>query len=164
MSSELDDLIAQGYVFRNEVGFTGLESAGVAYVGVTTGEKDVVVLGRSYSSSESMLTVELFEATYTGGTPARTLNRRLSSTRPAPASFMAGVTPGTLGSVITGVTLRAATSTGSAALSVSGDESKLYLKAGTQYVVRITNGGSNSANIGAAFDVRQVVGGISLEN
>lgn len=164
MSSDLDDLIAQGYVFRNEVGFTGVAAAGVAYMGITVGSRELVVLSRAYSSSESTLTIELFEATFTGGTPARTINRRLNSNRASPAAFLAGVTPGALGSVLTGVTLRAGTSGGAAVLQVAGDESKLYLKAGTQYVVRFTNGGSNAANIGASVDIRQVVGGISVEN
>lgn len=165
MSSDLDDLIAQGYVFRNEIGFTGVAAAAVAYMGVTVGaSREAVVLSRAYSSSESTLTIELFEATFTGGTPARVINRRLNNSRPSPAAFFSGVTPGALGSVLTGVTLRAGSSGGAAVLQIAGDDSKLYLKAGTQYVVRFTNGGSNAANIGASFDVRQAVGGVSLEN
>lgn len=165
MASEIDDLVARGYVFRNEIGFTGVASGAAVYMGVTVGQtSELVVLGRSYSSSESVLVVELFEASFTGGTPARRINRRLSSTRTAPADFFIGVTPGALTTVLTGLTLRAGSTAGSASLQLAGDESKLYLKRGTQYVLRFTNGGSGVAAIGAAFDVRENPLGTTLES
>lgn len=156
-----DYLAAQGLVWRSEVSFTGVAAAGFAYLGITTGADEVVILQRAYSSSEAVLTVELFEATFTGGTDARTLNRRFKQAAEAkPATVKFGVTPGTLpGAPITGLTLRAGVSTGSAQLAVTGDDSHLYLEAGKSYVVRYTNGGANPANISNSFDWRKVLGG-----
>lgn len=154
-----DYLAAQGLIFRAEVSYSGIAAAGFAYTGVTVGADEVVILQRAYSSSDTALTVELFEANYTAGSAARTLNRRFSNTDPLPATIMQGVTPGTLGDPITAVTLRAATGTGTAALQITGDDSHLYLKPNTSYVVRYTNGGGQAATISNAFDFRKVLKG-----
>lgn len=153
-----DYLIAQGLIFRTELAYTGVTASGFAYTGIQTGN-EVVILQRAYSSTESVLTVELFEASFTGGTAARTLNRRFNSTEPNPLTVMQGVTPGTLGTALTGVTLRATTSTGSAQLAISGDDSRLYLKPNTSYIVRYTNGGAGAATIGNSFDYRKTLTG-----
>lgn len=159
-SASLDDyLAAQGLIFRAEVSYAAVPAAGPVYTGVTTGADEVVILQRAYSSSDTAMTVELFEATYSAGTPARTLNRRFSNTDPLPATIVQGVTPGALGSPITGVTLRAATGTGTAALQITGDDSHLYLKANTSYVVRYTNGGSQAATLSNSFDFRKALKG-----
>lgn len=163
-AARLDDVLAaQGFIFRAEMSLTGVLAAGFAYVGITTGPEELAILQRAYTSSEALLTVELFEASYTGGSAAKTLNRRLSNTDPVPATIMAGVTPGTLGTSITGVVLRAPTGTGSSALAISGDDSRLYLKANTSYVVRYTNGGGQTATISNAFDFRKVLKGSAAD-
>lgn len=154
-----DFIIASGFVFSSDAGFAGVGAGTAVHIGVLTGSLEVLILQRSYGSSESQLTVELFEATFTGGTPARTFNRRLSSTEVQPAIVHAGVTPGALETAITGTTLRAATSGGSASLQVSGDERRIYLKEGTSYVIRMTNGGSGAAVIGTSFDYRKALKG-----
>lgn len=162
----IDYLVAQGLVFRIELGYSGVGAGSYAYTGVTTGNQEVVVLQRSFGSSESVLTAELFEASFsggtapnTGGTSPRLFNRRLSSTEPAPATVLQGVTPGALGNAITAATLRAGSTTGSASLQVSGDESRIYLKANTSYVIRYTNGGAGAASIGNSIDFRKVLKG-----
>ncbi len=150
---------AQGLVFRAELGFSGVPAAGPVYSGITTGPEELVILQRAYSSSESILLVELFEATFSAGTPARILNRRFASAQTIPATVMQGVTPDALGAAITGVTLRAGSTTGSASLTVPGDASRLYLKPATSYVVRYTNQGAGAATIGNSFDFRKVLKG-----
>ncbi len=152
-------VIAQGLVFRAELAFAGVAAAGFAYTGVTTGPDEIVVLQRAYTSSESILTAELYEASFTGGTPARTWNRRLASANVNPAGVFQGVVPGALGSIITGVTLRAGSTTGSSSVNVPGDESRLYLKPNTQYVVRYINQGAGAATIANGFDFRKVLKG-----
>lgn len=152
-------LIAQGLIFRAELSYAGVAAAGVAYTGIATGADEVVILQRSYSSSESTLTVELFEATFTPGGDPRLLNRRLAIASAAPATVKTGVTPGALGAVVTGNTYRASTGTGQTSVTVPGEDNKIYLKANTQYVVRYTNGGSNAATIGNALDFRKVLKG-----
>lgn len=163
MATQLDDLTSLGYVFRYEVGFAAVPAGGSVYIGVQTLGKEVVVLARSYGSTGSVVTAELHEASYSGGMLSRRFNRRLSSTRAEPLAMRENVTPGALGNPITSATLRAATATGAAALAVSGDESKIYLKANTQYVVKITNGHNSVADIGASFDMRRAVEGTALE-
>lgn len=150
-------VIAQGLVFRAELGYSGVIATGVAYTGITTGADEIVVLQRAYSSSESILLVELFEATWSAGADPRLINRRFNSQQVVPATVKQGVTPGALGAIITGVTLRASTTTGSASLSVPSDDSRLYLKAVTSYVVRYTNQGAGAATIGNSFDFRKTL-------
>jgi hypothetical protein len=150
---------AQGLIFRAEIGYAGIAAAGFAYTGITTGADELVILQRAYSSSESTLTVELFEATFTGGTDPRFLNRRFTSTQANPATIKQGVTPGTLTAPITGATYRASTGTGQTSISVPGDDSRLYLKPNTSYVVRYKNEGAGVAAIANAFDFRKVLKG-----
>ena len=152
-------LIAQGLIFRAEMSFAGIAAADFAYSGITTGADELVILQRAYSSSEAALTVELFEATFTGGTDPRLLNRRLSNTSAKPATIKQGVTPGALGNAITGATYRAVVGTGQASVAVPGDASRIYLKANTSYVVRHTNNGANAATINNGFDFRKTLKG-----
>lgn len=152
-------VIAAGLVGRAELSYAGIAAAGFAYSGITTGPDEVVILQRSYSSSGAILTVDLFEATFTGGTDPRLLNRRLASAPPTSAIVKQGVTPGTLTTPVTGATYRASTGTGQASVSIPGDDSRLYLKANTSYVVRYTNGDTNAATIANSFDFRKALKG-----
>lgn len=154
-----DFILASGLVFSAEAAVNNIASSGTTHIGIMPGANELVILSRSYGSTESAMTIELFEATFTGGAPARTFNRRLSSQEPAPATVMVGVTPSALTTPITGVTLRAQTSGGSAQLQVSGDEKRLYLKAATSYVVRLTNNGAGAATLSTAFDYRRALKG-----
>jgi hypothetical protein len=160
-----DNMIALGLTHRYEVAFVGVASAASAYIGIVTGPEEVVVLGRTYVSDQSVLSVALHEASFTGGADTRHLNRRLSSNSPQPvASMKQGVTPGALGAIITGTKLRSPTSTGNSVLEIHENESKLYLKANTSYVVALTNGGNGTAEIGSSIDMRKVVAGITNES
>lgn len=148
---------ALGLVTRFEIG-ASVAAAGFYYVGLTTPVgPQVRVMSRQYSSSESSLTVELFEATWSAGSAVRTLNRNLAVTPTPPLTLLGNVTPGALGSVITGVTIRAATGTGTSAIQISGDESLLLLKANTNYVIRFTNSGGQIATVSAGLDLRQAM-------
>ncbi|MGL4315328.1 MAG: hypothetical protein ACRCTL_01740 [Pseudomonas sp.] len=69
------------------------------------------------------------------------------------------MTPGALGNAITGATLRATSTTGPSSLQVPGDESRIYLKANTSYVMRYTNGGTGVATIGNSIDFRKALKG-----
>jgi len=153
-------VIASGLIFRAEISYAGVAATnGVIYTGITTGADEVIILQRAYSSSEAALTVELFEASFTVGTDPRTLNRRFNSAQAIPATIKQGVTPGALGTPLTGATYRASVGTGQASISVNGDDSRLYLKPSTSYVVRYTNLGANPATISNAFDFRKALKG-----
>lgn len=157
-SMTFDEFVtAQGLIFRAEISYAGVAAAGVAYTGITTGTDEIVILQRSYSSTEGVLTVELFEASFTGGSDPRLLNRRLANESVAPAAIKTGVTPGTLGAVKTGNTYRASTGTGQTSVTVPGEDNKIFLKANASYVVRYTNGGANAATIGNALDFRKAL-------
>lgn len=151
--------IAQGLVFCAETVYASVGAGLFAYTGITTGPQEVVILQRMHSSSAPILTVELFEASHTAGTPARPFNRRLSVTEQPPATVFLGVTPGALTDPITSIKPRAITSTGTLSVQISGGESRIYLKANTSYVVRYTNGGAGSAEIISSFDFRKVLKG-----
>lgn len=150
--------VTRGLVYRSEIGTTiALAATGVYYVGLVTGAAPIAILSRAYSSSESPLSVDLFEATFTDGAPVRTFNRKLSGPPTPPAQFIGGVTQGTLGAVITGVTLRAPAANGTAQVSIQADDNMLILKPSTSYVLRFTNGGGANAVIGASIDMRLVL-------
>lgn len=150
--------VTRGLVYRAEIGATiATASTGVYYVGLVTGAAKIAILSRSYSSSESPLSVDLFEATFTAGAAVRTFNRDLSGPPTPPAQFIGGVTQGTLGSVITGVTLRAQTAGGTSQIAIQADDNMLILKPSTSYVLRFTNGGGANAVIGASIDMRLVL-------
>lgn len=156
VSQDINEYYAnQGLVFRSDVGAViAVAATGEYFVGFQTGASRVKLLSRSYGSSESPLTVELYKASWTGGTAVRTLNANLAIAGPNPVPLMGGVTPGALGAVVTGLTLRAGTAGGSAQLQVAADASVLIFEAGTSYVIRFLNGGGPNASIGATLAMR----------
>lgn len=156
VSQDINEYYAKmGLVYRSEIGAViAVATTGTYFVGVQASPSRIRVLSRSYSSSESPLTIELFEATFTGGTPVRTLNANQNVGGTSPAPMFGGVTPGSLTTVITGLTLRAPTAGGTAQVSVNADDSVLILKENQPYVIRFTNGGGVNANIGAVINLR----------
>lgn len=154
---EIDAAGIQGDVYRAEFSTTiALAATGTFFLGVVVGNVPLRILARSYSSSESPLTVELIEATFTAGTNARTLSRNLGNSISAPAQFVSGVTPGTLGPVLTGATFRAPSAGGASQVALSADDNVLVTKRNTSYVVRFTNGGGANAIVSGAIDYRAI--------
>lgn len=153
----LRSYIQSGQVWRAEHSALALAAAEVTYLAFVTSNVEMEILTRGYSSTGNAMTVELFEATFTGGTNVRTLNRRLSTAGTTPVQMKTAVTPGALTTVISGLRVLAATSTGSAQVGVSADAGLLILKRNTSYVVRITNSGSGASDIGAAIDYRESI-------
>lgn len=157
MQQNGDACAAIGLVTRYEASFTIALTGGVSYLGfVTPPGTPIRVLGRSYGSSDSPLTIELLEATFTGGTATRTLNRNLTLPVNAPVNMLTNVTPGTFFTgVLTGVTLRSSPALlGASQVSIAGDTNTLILKPNTNYVIRFTNGGGLNAQISAGIDLR----------
>lgn len=148
---------AHSQVYRAEIGATiAVATTGTYFVGMTTGAVPLRILSRAYSSSEFALTIELFEATWSGGVNARTLNKDLGGNQTPPVQFLGGVTPGTLTTVLTGITLRAPTSGGTAQVSLQADNNVLITKPNASYVIRFTNGGGVNAIIGASIEYRLI--------
>lgn len=150
-------LARDGLIWRAEHSALAVPAGASTYLGFVTGDNELEALSRSYSSTGNALVVELFEASFTGGTPAHTINRRLSHAGPPPVQLLTGITPGALGDAITAVRILAPTSTGSAQAGVSADDSLLLLKAQTSYVLRISNTGASAADLGAAIDYRESI-------
>lgn len=145
--------IERGRLWRAEGGGASI-AAGVDFkVGFVTGATQLVAINRAYGSTGSKLVIGLYETSFTGGTPMRVLNRRLSISGPGPISPMEGVTA-SLTSVITQATILASASTGNAQASFFGETTALILKPQTSYVVSLLNGSAQLADIGISFDFR----------
>lgn len=145
--------IERGRVWRAEAGSASVTASTNFLLGILTGSRQIVVTTRSYVSSSPRLVAGLYEAAFTGGSPARTLNRRLESPDSAPFTVTQGVTA-SLGAVITQATILAGVSTGNAQASFFGDTFAIILEPNTSYVVALFNGGAQLAEIGMAFDAR----------
>lgn len=145
--------IERGRIWRAEGGGTGIVSAADYKIGIVTGDTQIVATNRAYGSTGSKLVVGLYRAAFTGGTPMRLLNRRLSMGVLAPMTPMEGVTA-SLTSVVTQATILASSSTGNAQASFFGETTAIILEPNTSYVVSLLNGGAQNADVGIAFDFR----------
>jgi hypothetical protein len=153
----LRSFIELGQVWRAEHSAMAVAAAGVSYLGFVTSNVEMEALARNYGSSGNILLVELFEATFTGGTNVRTLNRKFSVSTPPPIQFKTGITPGALTTALTSTRVLATTSTGSAQVGVFPDSSLVLLKANTSYVLRMTNASAGVADLGASIDYREAL-------
>ncbi|MNN38261.1 hypothetical protein D3C81_1522460 [compost metagenome] len=125
--------------------------------GFVVGETEMVALSREYFTFSTGIRVELFEASFTGGTPAKTINRHLKfKDKPAPIQFFAGVTAGALGTAITGFEYESTTSN---RVGKSGDQEPFIHDALKSYVLRFTNTGSGTQPFSFAVDFRLKVPG-----
>lgn len=152
---ETDDNIAilKGEMFSAEYSTTGLASAATYLVGITTGSRQVMILDRSYTSSESSLRVQLYEVTFSGGSDITRFNRNLIVGGTGPLTIKAGVTA-TLGTPITTATFISTSSANNIQLAIASDAQRFMLKPNTSYVVALTNTGAAAANIGSRFNFR----------
>lgn len=148
--------IGNGIVYSAEYRQVGVAAAGQMLIGFTTTARPMVALDRGYSSTESSLTVELYEVTFTGGTNVTMYNRNQVIGGVSPILFKSGVTA-TLVTPITSRTFIASSSTGSATVAISTDASVIILKPSTSYVVRIVNNGATAATMGAGFTYRELL-------
>jgi len=122
------------------------------HFGCVVGEQDMIALSREYFTMSTALKVELFQALWSGGAAAKTINRRLAfKDLPPPVQWFQGVTPGTLGDPITGFEVE---STSSNRVGKDGDKEPFIHTALTSYVVRITHTGSGNQPFTFAADYR----------
>lgn len=148
--------IQRGRVWKFEISATGVAAGASHLIGMTTGDRSVVIANRVYGATTSVLVAALYEVSFTGGSDPRYANRRLdmpASAELIPVTVKTGVTA-TPVTIITSATILAPSSTGNASIAFQGEGSAFILKANTSYVVALTNGGSGAADIGMAFDVR----------
>lgn len=123
--------------------------------GFVVGERDMIALSRSYATLSTSLTVELYQATFTGGSTMHTINRRLASSGdPKPAQFLYGVTPGALGTKVTGFVSEAATNN---RVGKDGDKEPFVHTALTSYVLRIINSGASTQTFQFSVEYREKI-------
>lgn len=147
-------MIERGRTWKAECGTpTTLTAMTDFKLGFTTPDKEIVILSRDYTATIGEIFAALYEATYTGGTAARVLNRRLGHSGPQLMAVSEGVTA-SLTSVVTSATIRAGSSGGNANAVLPGDLKALILKPLTSYVVSLLNNTAQAGLIGLSFDFR----------
>lgn len=155
MSSRLDDqLRVMGLMFAAEHGATAVATGAALAIGFVTSSKPLIALRRTYSSSGNLLTVNLYEVTFTAGANIqRTYNRNLASANASPVQMKAGVTF-TPNTAIASVVARGVTGANNAQVTVP-DENPLILKPNTSYVLQLINGDPGAADVGFQINMRE---------
>lgn len=150
-AEETFELAKLGRIWRVSHGWT-MDVAAPFHFGFTVGESDLIALSREYFTMSTGLKVELFQATWSGGAPAKTINRRLEFKDQAPPiQWYQGVTPGALGEAITGFEVQ---SSGPNRVGKDGDKEPFIHTAKASYVLRVTNTGSGAQPFTFAADYR----------
>ncbi|MCY1482357.1 hypothetical protein D9M68_159120 [compost metagenome] len=94
-----------GLVWRAEHSWS-MDAGAPMYFGFVVPNREMVALGREYNTDGTTLQVDLYQTTFTGGTPVETLNRRLKyRNNPPPLQLLHSVTPAGLTDRITGFKL-----------------------------------------------------------
>jgi hypothetical protein len=126
----------RGLIWRAEHAWS-MDAGAPMYFGWVTPEIEMVSLGRDYFTNSKSLKVDLYQATFTVGTPVETLNRRLILRNdPPPLQIYHTVTPGALTDRITGFNVE---STGPVRVDRRGDTQPFVHDPLTSYVLAITN-------------------------
>lgn len=129
-----------------------MAAAATFHFGFVVGERDMIALSREYFTMSTALKVELFQAAWAAGSPAKTINRRLDfKDLPPPVQWYQGITPGALGTEITGFEIE---STSSNRIGKDGDKEPFIHTAMTSYVLRVTHTGSGNQPFTFAADYR----------
>lgn len=148
--------IDDGNMFVAQIASPSIAAAGTYLVGLSTGSRPVKILDRFYDIAFDNCTIELFENTYTGGTPITTVGPRNFVIGGAPPlSFVAAPT-GTPTTLIASIFLRnAAGAMGT--IGVQGEGLQYILKPNTQYLLRVTNSGSGSGIARLTYNFRNML-------
>lgn len=146
--------VASGQLFT--VGFTSpsIAAAGTYLFGMTMGSRPIIFMDRIYTASISSGLIELFETSYTDGTPVTARDRNFVSGNTAPATFASAPIATPSGAVLATVILLAADTTGNANAGLLTESERFILKPNTQYVVRATNTSGQAGVISARYTFR----------
>lgn len=150
-AEETFELAKLGRIWRVSHRWT-MGAAATFHFGFVVGERDMIALSREYFTLSTALKVELFQAAWSGGSVAKTINRRLEFKDQAPPiQWYQGVTPGALGESITGFDIE---SSGPNRVGKDGDKEPFIHTAMTSYVLRVTNTGASEQTFSFAADYR----------
>lgn len=124
------------------------------YFGFTVPARKIVALGREYNTDSTSLQVDLYEASWSGGDPTKTINRDLESRNdPPPMQFFHAVTPGALTDRITGFEIA---TQGSIRIGRQGEVEPFVHDALTSYVLVITNNAAGVKDYSFTVDYRLI--------
>jgi hypothetical protein len=124
------------------------------YFGFVCPASDVVALTREYLSDGNNMVVDLYQATFTGGTILAQTNRNLRKRLDTPpVAFRHSVTPGALTDRITGFSI---TTGGSVSVGKQGDISPFVHVALTSYVLKIGTVQNTSKSYKFTLDYRLI--------
>lgn len=113
----------------------------------------MVALARDYYAESNGIQVDLYQASFTGGTEVYTINRDLElRNETPPVQFYWGVAPGVLTDRITG--FAQALQGGGSRIGIRGDLQPFVHDALTSYVLAIKNTGNGAAPFSFAVDFR----------
>lgn len=151
-----EEAIDEGRIFTAQVVTPTLAAAATYLVGLQTGARPIKVLDRFYDVAFDNCTIELFENSYTGGTPLLSVaNRNFVIGGSAPMTFTSAPTA-TPTNLVASIFLRnAAGATGT--IGVQGETLQYVLKPNTQYVLRVTNSGTGSGVARLTYNFRNML-------
>ncbi|WDY60382.1 hypothetical protein [Pseudomonas sp. PSKL.D1] len=156
VADDISELIKAGLIWRAEHSWSMAADA-TLHFGFITSQRDMIALAREYFTFSTGIRVELFAATFTGGSAAKTINRKLALKDSAPpVQFIQGVTPSALGTPITGFELQ---STSSNRVQKNGENEALIHPPQTSYVIRVTNTGTGNQLFTFSVDYREKIHG-----
>lgn len=124
---------------------------------VVPADADMVALSREYYSSGKSIKVDLYEASFTGGTPLTQMNRNLRfRASPYPMQFLHSVTPGALTDRIAGFEAEVA---GNVSVGRSGEVAIIVHQATKSYVLAIENMVAGAADYRFTMNYRMAIAG-----
>lgn len=141
-----------GLVWRADHSWTPAAEA-TMYFGFTAPEPGMVALERDYYAESNGIQVDLYAATWSGGTLAHTINRVLAKRNdPPPVAIYHGVTPGALTERVTG--FAQSLQGGGSRIGLRGDLQPFVHEPGQPYVLAIKNTGNSAAPFSFALGYR----------
>lgn len=149
--------IMQGLVWRAEHAWT-MGTLTPMYFGFITPEHaEMVAIGREYYTDGKSLKVDLYEASFSGGTVIQQLNRRMINRLATPPIIMRHtVTPGALTTRVTGFE---ATTVATISVGKNDDHDLLIHDPGKSYVLAIENMIAGTQKYSFALDYRLMIPG-----
>lgn len=146
--------IQEGRLFT--VGHTSpsIAAAGVYLFAWTTGSRPVEFMDRTYTGSFNEGLVELFENSYTGGTPYTAQNRNQIFGGTGPVSYETTPTATITGPLVGNTKLISGSGAASTRVGYFTESERFILKPSTQYVLRVTNQDTNPGVVTFRFTYR----------
>lgn len=149
--------ILQGLVWRAEHAWPMGTLAPMYFGFITPAAAEMVAMGREYYSDGKSIKVDLYEASFTGGTVIQQLNRRMALRLGTPPIVMRHtVTPGALTTRITGFEVATA---GTISVGKNDDHDLLIHDPGKSYVLAIENMIAGTQKYSFALDYRLMIPG-----